>query len=191
MLLKFKPFCGPANYRFIDPDTKFRFEAASEKELLARIRSYRSQNNLEPLEFLEAIVENYLCHRPENVGGCRPRGELKRGLFAYIKGGIVLLQNLMYSSFVKQEVADARSEQCAECKFNEFPDRDRFVKWSDDIALATVGDRKSARHESLGNCGVCSCPLRAKVFFNGKVSLSTEEQEKMRTVNCWQLNILK
>ena len=191
MLLKFKPFHAPLNYRFKDPNTGFKFEAASEKELLLRIRSYREQNNLEPLEFLEAVVENYLCHQPENVGGCKPRGEFKRGIFAYLKGGIVLLQNLMYSSFVNQEVADARSQQCADCRFNVFPDRDRFIKWSDNIAVASVGDRKSIRHESLGNCEVCSCPLRAKVHYAGKVTLSSEEIEKMKTVNCWQLNIQK
>lgn len=191
MLLKFKPFHGPLNYRFKDPNTGFKFEASSEKELISRIRSYRSQNNLEPLEFLEAVIENYLCHQPENAGGCTPRGEFKRGIFAYLKGGIVLLQNLMYSSFAPQEVADARSAQCKDCKFNVFPDRDKFIKWSDDIAIASVGDRRSAGHESLGNCEVCSCPLRAKVFFAGKVSLSETEQSEMRTVNCWQLNILK
>ena len=190
MLLKFKPFCAPLNYRFRDPNTGFKFEAASEKELVSRIRSYRQQNNLEPLEFLEAVIENYLCHRPENVGGCTQRGEFKRGVFAYLKGGLVLLKNLAYKSYVSQEVADKRAALCLQCPKNVFPDKDRFIKWSDSVAEASVGDRKAKGHELLGNCDVCSCVNKAKVWYPGPFTPTKEELAQFPDF-CWQKQVSK
>lgn len=190
MLLKFKPFCGPLNYSFKDPDTGFLFEAVNEAELLARIRSYRSQNNLEALDFLEATLENYLCRQPENVGGCCPRGaDLKRGIFQYVKGGIVLLKRMLYSEFASQEVADERSAQCAKCPFNVFPDKGKFLKWSDEVAEATVEGRKSSHNDELGSCEVCTCTLKPKVFYIGKEKFTGVQREKMKSVNCWQLQL--
>jgi hypothetical protein len=155
-------------------------------DLCRRIRLYRAQNELEPLEYLEAIVEHYLCLRSENKGGCERRGSpLKRGLIPTLKGGVLILKNLMYNSFASQEVADARSAICKECPHNVFPDKGPFIAWSDNIAEHTVGDRKSAHHDDLGNCGICSCPLRPKVFFTGKPQLTNEQLNEM-PANCWQ-----
>lgn len=185
MLSKFKPFCAPVEWKFKDPDTGFEFKAITEKDLMKHIREYRVQNSLEPLEFLESTVEHYLCQQRENIGACIRTHRLKRGIFQYIKGGIVCLQNMLYSSFAPQEKADERALTCVNCPHNIFPDKDRFLKWADKIAQASIEDRRSTHHDELGNCDICSCPLRSKVFFNEKLSLPISELAQMPDY-CWQ-----
>lgn len=149
---------------------------------------YRAQNELAPIESLDLVLENYLCHLPQNLKKCRPCDKLKRGLLTYIKGGIVLLQNLWYDNPVEETEANRRAEICIKCPLNVFPDKGPFVAWSDAIALASVGDKKVARHEELGNCAGCTCCLKAKVWYRGPFDLTTTEQSLMRSVkNCWQL----
>jgi len=106
-----------------------------------------------------------------------------------LKGGINLLMNLFYGdkNIVSQNEADRRAEVCLNCPHNTFPDKANFVKWADEMALLTIRNNKSKYHESLGNCDVCSCNMRAKVFFGSRIVLSDEEKEKMQKVGCWQL----
>lgn len=186
MFLKFLPFQGPKVFKFKDPDIKTkRYEAQSMQGLLAIIRGYREQNELPPIEYLETVVEHYLCNLPEHIGACGPMPPLKRGLLATLKGGIALISNMLYNKFVEQEVADERSAICAGCPENVFPDKGPFIAWSDDIAEQSVGSRKSKHHDELGNCGVCSCPLRPKVFYTGPYKF-TDKQLKQFPDFCWQ-----
>lgn len=190
MFLKFNQFSGPKRFVFPDPDKpKKLYVGKSYEELYRLIRGYRSQNELPEIPFLETVVENYLCRLPEHAGSCRPRGPLKRGLIPAIKGGIALIQTMLYSSFASQEVADARSEICVTCPLNSFPDKDKFVKWSDDIAEQSVGSRRSKHHDELGNCLGCGCPLRPKVFYNGKIELTKKQKAEMSEAKpeCWQV----
>lgn len=182
--MKFKPFEVSSIWEFKDPDTGHIHEASSEEALLAYIKQYRINNDLEEIEYLPDVVTHYLCNLPINKGKCI-HSPLKRGLFQTIKGGVALIKNMMYSSFVPQEVADVRSEICSKCPKNVFPDKGPFIKWSDNVALQTIGSRKSKFHDSLGNCEVCSCPLRAKVFYAGKLELSESEIKEMPDY-CWQ-----
>ena len=108
-----------------------------------------------------------------------------------MRGGITLLVNLWYDRVASQEVAETRSRQCLGCPNNEFPDKGAFVKWSDEVALASIGEKKTSYHESLGNCKVCSCVLKAKVFYDGAASFTEEELREFRKVNCWQLKLSK
>lgn len=159
---------------------------------MQQIVAYRSQNELPQIEEMDAVIENYLCGLPEHQGDCRKYKVLKRGFLSFIKGGVALLKNMAYDSFAPQSVADTRSFQCRECPNNTFPDKGAFIKWSDEIAVASVGSRRSSCHNSLGSCSVCDCPLRAKVFYNRSDLTFTEPQlEALREVNCWQLSLLK
>jgi len=167
------------------------YEAPNRKILLDLIRAYRKQNELEPLDFLPAIVEHYQCVQPDNIGRCTPAPQLKRGFIQFVKGGIALLKNVAYKSYASQNEADRRAEICLNCLHNTFPDRGPFVRWADDLAEAAVGDRKSTYHDQLGNCGVCSCLLRSKVFYNGTLELTDDELAEMRKVNCWQPALAK
>lgn len=190
MFMKFKPFNAPARYEFTDPDTGYLYEAKTEEDLIALIVSTRKLNGLAPLEELPLVIENYLCTQPINRGACKPN-KLHRSLSAYIKGGIALLKNLYYgeASLVPQITADARSTVCKSCPFNSFPDKGPFLEWSDNIALSCVGEHRASNHEDLGSCTVCSCLLKAKVWFRGPFDLTPEQKSTIleKKPDCWQL----
>lgn len=194
MLLELKPFAAFKEYYFKDPDTGRRFTGSTLQELCTKIRSYRSQNELEELEYLESVIQHFLCTRPENLGACtKTKTPLKRNIMQYLKGGAVLLKNMLYKEYVTQDEADRRADICIGCSLNQFPDREGFLVWSDRIALATIGDRKSRHHSELGNCAGCSCPLRTKVWYGGEIKLEAKEKEVMSRANpqCWQTKISK
>lgn len=186
MFRKFLPFQGPRVYKFRDPDVRTKlYEASTMPGLLALIKGYRAQNELPPIEYLDTVVENFLCGLPEHTGACGPAKPLKRGLIPTLKGGIALITNMLYSRFASQEVADARGAICVQCPGNIFPDKDDFVKWSDDLAEQSVGKLRSAHHDQLGNCAVCTCPLRAKVFWDGEFKFTPRQMKKFPDF-CWQ-----
>lgn len=195
LFLKFKQFIAPKSFRFTDPDTKREFKGNSIQDLVTQVQGYRSQNDLEELEYLSTVIENFLCHLPIHAGSCMPVKNPKRSIAQYMRGGIATLKNIAYKEFVPQEEADRRSEICSRCPHNNFPDASRhFINWANDIAVRSVGDKKSSHHDKLGVCGLCSCPLRAKVFYKGKIKLSKEELSKMEALSnppCWQPEFTK
>ena len=189
-MLTFRPFQTSSVWKLPDPDTAYLHTGRTRAELIGNIVSYRAQNKLDKIERLDLVLDNYLCSLPENLGKCRQTA-LQRGFLQYFKGGLTLLSNLWYGekNMVSQEEADRRSSICKDCPCNVFPDRNMFIKWSDDIALNSIGDRKSAHYNDLGNCEACSCCLRAKVWYRGPFNISKEERAKMQLCNpnCWQL----
>lgn len=189
MISKFKPFQGPNQFVFKDPDLGTDYgPEVSKKALLDRIRVFREQNHLEPIEFLETVLENYWCSLRENVGRCVVT-ELPRGILPLMRAGVTLLKNYLYDKFASQEVAEKRAKQCAKCPYN---DTTVSRTWVDLLALNCVEDRRTAQYDRLGQCSVCRCPLNVKVFFDGKVPKpSREEKEKFDSVKCWQLEIVE
>jgi hypothetical protein len=189
MFKQLKPFQAPRAFVFTDPDTNFRFRAKTKKELIQRIVAYRDQNNLEPLEELGIVLENYWCSLPRNQGRCEPVKELKRGVMGYLKGGFVLAKNLWYGdkNMVSPKEADRRGVICLTCIHNRFPDKKAYQRWADEIAVHSIGKKRSTYHDALGNCEVCSCPLRAKVWYGGEITLTKQERRQMQKVNCWQI----
>ena len=190
MFFRFKAFTGPQAYKFKDPDTGREFNELSKDELIRRITAYRQQNNLETIDELSMVLESYWCGLPENAGRCGPAGPLRRGFLGYLKGGVALVKNLLYHRVVEQKEADRRSEICAGCILNVFPDKGAFLSWSDDIMIASTGrDRRSKRHDDIGQCAGCTCPLRAKVWYGGRIDLTKQQESDMKQANpaCWQL----
>ena len=189
MLKKFSILTSPSDWYFKNPDDGFTIKGSSLQDVATKVRSYRSQNQQDEIQYLENVIENWLCCRKENWGKCEKLPPLKRGLYTTLKAGVLLIKQMMYNSFASQELADSRALTCVNCKANSFPDKDGFIKWADDIAEQTVGDRKSKYHEQIGNCEVCTCLLRSKIFYNEKIKLKKEIEDKMREVNpkCWQL----
>ncbi len=188
MFKRFKNFAGAKEFSFKDPDTGFKYVAKDQANLLRHIETYRRQNDLPPIEYLPQVVENYLCSLPIHVGHCTKMPALKRSVYQYLQGGIALLRNVAYQKFVTQEEADRRSTVCRTCPKNEFPDRKAlgFIKWSNDLAVDSVGERRSIYHNDLGVCAICSCPLKAKVWYDGVIKLTQAEVDAMRPLNCWQ-----
>lgn len=184
VFMRLKPFQGPKEYKFVDPDTGYRFRGRTRQELLSHIVAYRAQNQLEPIEELGLVVENYLCTLPENCGSCHENQAISRGFLKTIKGGVVLLVNVALKKFVTPEKADERGAVCLNCPHNVFPDKDRFVRWSDDLALHSIGERRSKHHEALGTCDLCDCPLRVKVWNGVKVK---PDRPALYPHFCWQI----
>lgn len=188
MFKKFRAFEAPYRYDFTDPDTGMTFQGKSREDLVKQIITYRQQNRLAPIEGLALVLENYWCAQPENVGKCQDNPDATRGFTAYLSGGMTLLKSLLFKRFATQEVADKRAEQCIGCEFNAFPDRGPFVKWTDELAIECVGQRKSKFHTELGQCAVCTCTLRAKVFIDDVLPPFDKEQVvQLKRVKCWQL----
>lgn len=132
------------------------------------------------------MLENYWCSLPENAHKCKSV-PLRRGWFQTLKGGIALFENLAYKKMVSPQVAEERAKICIACPHNIFPDKGAFIEWSDKIAEASTGGLTTPLSGELGNCEVCSCPLRAKIFYGGKITVTAEQREKMQKVNCWQI----
>lgn len=184
-MLRFLPFHGPLEFKFIDPDTGFQYKAPNRAALINHIMSYRIQNNLPPIDAISTVLDHYLCSLPENLGSCQEYG-MPRGLLMTIKGGISLLKNMLYSSYVSKEEADRRAKVCLGCPHNVFPDKTSFVAWADEVAEASLQGRRSDHHKELGNCEVCTCLLRSKVFYGGKIDIDPKERLKYPDF-CWQL----
>lgn len=190
-MLQFKALEAPPGYIFKDPDTGRVFKDTTKPGIIKQIVSYRAQNDLEPLDYLGVVIEAYMCSLPRYRHQCEPAKPFSRSIFGYVKGGVALLKNMFYgeTNMVNQRTADRRAEQCSTCKFNVFPDKSTFLKWSDAVAEASTHGRKSKFYNKLGNCDVCSCPLKAKVWYKGSsTNLSSEDTAKFEEVKCWQLN---
>lgn len=184
IFFKFKPFYAPKKFEWKDPDSGREFEARTREDLVKTIIAYRAQNGYPPIEALNIVLEHYWCNKPYNLGSCVPNPNIKRSFMGYLKGGIALLQNMLYNKMVSQTEADARSAICVECPCNVFPDKGYFMSWSDEIAEKSTGGLKSINHSKLGSCEACSCTLKAKVFYGGKFSHTEEELSKMPDF-CW------
>lgn len=192
MFLRFKTFEPSRSFQFKDPDTGFIHTAKNFKQLCQGIIKYREQNELEEIEEIEFVVENYLCGLPENCNSCVERKGMSRSFMQYVKGGVMLLKNAFFQEQVAQDVAEKRAAQCVTCKFNIFPDKGPFIAWSDDVAIQQVGERRVSVHNQLGNCDICSCALKSKIFFGGKLPRFNEEEvKKLESVNCWQIALQK
>lgn len=189
-LLKFKALEAPDRFLFKDPDTGRKFEARTKAAIIKQIIAYRAQNEFETLDYLGVVIEAYMCSLPQYSYKCEPAAPFSRSIFGYMSGGIALLKNMFYGkkNMVDQRIADARARQCRTCPFNVFPDKGEFLQWSDAVAEASTHGRKSKYYKKLGNCEVCSCPLRAKVWYKGgQEKQSKEEIAKFTQVDCWQL----
>lgn len=179
---KFKPFIAPLKIKFRDPDTKEWFHAKTKSELIQKIVIYRSQNELDPIENLDMVVDNYLCSLPENRGLCEPQ-VIKRGFMGYIKGAVTLFLNMVLSKYTTQEEAESRAETCMRCPNNVFPEKkETFLSWTDTLAYHSLNDRSTPYDRELGSCEVCTCPLRVKIW-NG--SLDKEDYNDRLPDFCW------
>lgn len=190
IIQRLKSFAVPFSFCFVDPDNGHKYLANTKRELFEQIISYREQNRLDPIMGLEYVLENYWCSLPENAGKCR-HIVLKRGWLQYVRGGVALLENVFYGEdgMVGDEEAERRAQICVKCPHNVFPDKGPFLAWSDSLAEAATGGRRTASYDTLGSCEACQCPLRAKIWYKGELKLSEKEKEVMRGVGCWQVDM--
>lgn len=206
--LKNRKKTPPRGWRFVDPDTGFRFRRRyqSLEELEEHVKRYRRMNNLEPIPHLPEVIQNWLCSHPGMAAHCVETTVKSRTLRQYLEGAKaaakVYLQGV--NAFVSQEVAESRAEMCSNCKFNKKNEHDnRAQKYTDKYVESLVGDRETGFDENLFSCSVCSCPLRPKVHFDQKIiedALTREEKEVLaipirgfdgKKFKCWQVKPVK
>lgn len=187
-MLRFISINAPARYLFVDPDTGRTFTERSKEKLIAHIVNYRAQNGLEPLHNLGDVIDDYLCRLPENIGKCEEyKPVLRRGWLAYFTGAMHVLKNVAYGdgNMVEQETADKRAAVCKTCPLNVFPDKGPFIQWTDEVALAATGGRKTTSDKHLGNCDACTCVLKSLVW--AKDVKPTTVEKLTLPKHCWKL----
>lgn len=187
---RLKVFEAPSSYPFIDPDTGRQFLAPDKASLIKQIVSYRAQNRLDPIEEIDLVLENYWCSLPGNIGKCHTE-RLERSFFQTVRGGIALVTNVFFGNdaMVSDEEAERRAQICLQCPNNSFPDqKGKFDSWADKLAEASTHGRKVSVNEQLGNCMICSCNLRAKVFKKPPFSFPEDERKALPDF-CWAKNL--
>jgi hypothetical protein len=77
--------------------------------------------------------------------------------------------------FVDRAKADQRANICANhCRHNVIPNSKNWLQeWTDGQMLGAVQNRKTSHHEEIGVCEVCSCELRAAVWFEDDITVAS------------------
>jgi len=191
-------------YKFTDPDDGFEYNRHYRNfiELENHVIIYRTQNKLPILRKFRIIWEAFVC---ENVtlmkNKCCPVEKLvERSFSQYYKGAKAFFKTLIQQKFASQEQADARSETCRRCSENVVKIGHKQF-YSDLFMISQVGNRRSKNHKDLHTCDVCSCILKAKVFYDSKIIseyVTAKELETLkrkpidsstgRYLKCWQLS---
>lgn len=95
--------------------------------------------------------------------------------------------------FVAQAEADRRAAICANCPHNVTPAAKSWAqKWTDGGMLAAVEDRKTAHHDRLAVCQVCSCELRAAVWWLPDILIASMKGKRFPLkfpAICWKAKL--
>lgn len=96
--------------------------------------------------------------------------------------------------FVDQAEGDRRAAICAGCRHNVKPAGKGWLQsWADGKMLDSVEGRTTASHERLGVCDVCSCELRAAVWWVPDIiAAATRGTMFARNLpgHCWKRQII-
>jgi len=99
------------------------------------------------------------------------------------------------SVFVDQAEGDRRAGICARCPHNVIPAGKGWLQnWTDGQMLKSVEGRKTVNHEKLGVCEVCSCELRAAVWWTPDIIAATTRDAKFARKlpgHCWKREIIQ
>lgn len=96
--------------------------------------------------------------------------------------------------FVGKEAANRRAEICAGCEANVIPASKGWLQsWADGQMLAMVENRTVRDQEKLGVCEVCSCELRAAVWWDSDILISSMRGAKFVhrfPAHCWKKKLM-
>lgn len=205
-----KKFVNPniapiGGYVFCDPDTGKHFSYPSYAELESAVQKYREDKDLPRIAKFRAVWEHYIC---ENVAGmegrcCQVAEYIKRSFEQFWQGGKSFVRAAVAgkAAFVDQTTADRRAAICKQCDQNVKNIGHRNF-YTDTAIKQQVGQRRSVHHDDLHTCKICSCILKAKVFYNNKIvagSITDTELVQLtrrprdaagRPLRCWQLDCM-
>lgn len=98
------------------------------------------------------------------------------------------------SVFVDQPEGNRRAAICAKCPHNVIPAGKGWLQnWTDGQMLKSVEGRQTESHERLGVCDLCSCELRAAVWWQPDIIAATTRGAKFaRNLpdHCWKRQII-
>ena len=99
------------------------------------------------------------------------------------------------SVFVDQTEGDRRAAICVNCPHNVIPAGKGWLQnWTDGQMLKSVEGRTTASQDRLGVCEVCSCELRAAVWWQPDIIATTTRDAKFARRlprHCWKRQILE
>jgi hypothetical protein len=97
--------------------------------------------------------------------------------------------------FVGQVEGNRRALICAKCPKNVIPAGKGWLQnWTDGQMLKSVEGRKTESHDRLGVCEVCSCELRAAVWWQPDIIAATTRDAKFARdfpSHCWKRQIIQ
>lgn len=199
-----KPIGG---YKFVDPDTGFVFGLPYKtfEDLEDHVRAYRSQNNMPMIDRFRMVWEAYICANTPGMDMkcCSVEEKIARNFKQYWNGAKAFVKSTFLGdeAFVEKSVADERAAKCIDCSENiRNIGHSQGQFYSDKFINMQIAGRRSDHHEKLHTCRVCTCILKAKVFYKDSVvaeSLSeseigalTRQPRSIKTgkrFECWQL----
>lgn len=193
----------PGGWRFVDPESGFRFKDYSLDELVTHVDEYRAQNKMDPLPDTRAIVMHYICSQKKSGERCVAVRAMTRSLSQYLSGMNAALKMVLRRpsrGFVLQNTAEARAAICVRCPYNKINQNHKSLgNYADRAVQAIVGARTTPFDGRLFSCSICTCPLRSKVHVaQDIVESSLSQRERVRLPNglpgldgellyCWQI----
>ena len=97
--------------------------------------------------------------------------------------------------FVDQAEANRRAALCVNCPHNVTPASKGWAqKWTDGKMLDAVEGRMTAHHDRLAVCQVCSCELRAAVWWLPDILVASMKGKRFPLkfpAFCWKANLHK
>lgn len=98
------------------------------------------------------------------------------------------------SVFVDQTEGDRRAAICVNCPNNVIPAGKGWLQnWTDGQMLKSVEGRTTASQDRLGVCEICSCELRAAVWWQPDIVATTTRDAKFARnlpSHCWKRRII-
>jgi len=194
----------PNGWRYVDPDTGFKFRKRynSLEELVEHVQNYRDHNGFAKIPKLTFVIQDWLCSQPNMEKFCQEVSVKDRSLSQYLRGAKAAAKVFLGGdkAFVSEEEAEARASLCAKCRHNKRNSSDSKLRhYTDEYVQDIVGDRKTSVDAKLFSCEICSCALRPKVHISQEIvedSLSVNERRALemgiwdvygKLFDCWQV----
>lgn len=189
----------PGGYWYTQPESGRTFHHYARGPFLDAIRDHRLANEYPISATWVQEIEDEMCKgNPGWLGrACRRVGDRHNPRQLSFAATLSFLQMLVGwfvrgAQLVDQEEANRRANACAGCPMN------KELSFGCGLCMSSIyealkkliGDRKTDRDDVLGSCGICSCSLKAAVWFPLKaqqLNLTDEMKEEFSKLSwCWK-----
>lgn len=202
----------PGGWNCRVPETETVFSNPNFSQLAEVVRAHLSKHGLDPAD-AESRIHETTAKRlvAQGHGKWVKRAEpIKRTVRQYAAG--VVARTLLWwkesplhgllkgkfdrgeSPFVDQAEADRRAAICVICEKNAIPTGKGWAQnWTDRKMLDCIAGKMTASHDDLGICSVCTCELRASVWWPAdilKIVTPKSDIPKHPEI-CWKRKILE